>query len=90
MDGWCIPRIKNLWKNTVFLVVCGLLVGLFDWKMSCNYWFLKSPVKGTPLEWLYDSFGSKGYVVSLLVIATLVNIFAYGVYYLLFSRKEKE
>ena len=79
MNRWCIPRIKNLWKNTVFLVICGSLVGLFDWKMSCNYWFLKSPVDGTPLEWLYDTFGSKWYIVSLLGIATIVNIIMYGI-----------
>ena len=62
------------------------MVGLFDWRMSCNYWFLKRPVDGTPLEWLFDSFGSAGYVVSLLIIATLVNLLAYGVCYLLEKR----
>ena len=79
MNGRCFPRIRNLWKNTLFLVCCGALVGVFDWKMSCNYWFLNSPVDGTPLEWLYDTFGTKGYIVSLLGLATMVNIVAYGV-----------
>ena len=36
-------------------------------------------VSWTPLEWLYDTFGSKGYIVSLLGLATMVNIVAYGV-----------
>ena len=79
MNGWCFPQIRNLWKNTLFLVSCGALVGVFDWKMSCNYWFLKTPVDGTPFEWLYDTFGTKEYIVSLLGLATMVNIVAYGV-----------
>ena len=74
-------------KNTLFLVCCGALVGVFDWKMSCNYWFLKSPVDGAPLEWLYGVVGPKLYLVSLLVLATVVNLGMYVVMHLIIDTK---
>lgn len=91
INGWVVPKVKNIWKNTVFVVAYAIVVGLFDWKMHCNYGFLKSPVAGTPLEWLYNTFGAYGYLESLLILVTVVNLITYGFYYVyemkLISRK---
>ena len=87
MNGWISPRVRNLWKSTVFLLAYGLVVGLFDWRFSCNYGFLKHPVSGTPLEWLHGVVGPKLYLVSLLVLATVVNLGMYGVMHLIIDTK---
>ena len=88
MNGWCRPSIRHIWWNTVFLTGGALLIGLFDTLTSCNYWFLCRPVPDTPLQWLYDAFGEGGYPVSLLFVATIVNLGVYGIYYLIKTCEE--
>ncbi|MCR5676118.1 MAG: YwaF family protein [Lachnospiraceae bacterium] len=83
LDGRCRPDIRHLWKNTVFLLAGGIPIGMFDRFTGCNYWFLLRPVSGTPLQWLYDLFGKNGYLLSLLILATLFNLAVYGVCYAL-------
>ncbi len=83
LNGWCRPSIRHLWRNTAFLIIGAVLIGWFDKRMSCNYWFLRWPAPGTPLQWLYDTFGKGGYLVSLLILATLVNLTVYGICYTL-------
>lgn len=77
--GWCRPCVRNIWKNSLFLLVGGSIIWVFDSIMSCNYWFLKEPAPVSPLEWLYNTFGNYVYVPALFVMATLVNIISYGI-----------
>lgn len=83
INGWCTPSVRNIWKNSIFLLVCGMIIWLFDRAMSCNYWFLREPVNGTPLEWLYNGFGQYGYLPALFVLATLVNLISYFMFYMI-------
>ena len=90
MVKWYSPNVRNLWKNTLFLLAGGVLVGLFDSRMSCNYWFLRHPVPDTPLEWIYNIAGAKWYVASLLLLSILVNLAVYAVYYLYANHSSKK
>ena len=77
--GWCRPTIRHLWKNTLFSVVGGTIVGFFDHVTGCNYWFLLRPVPDTPLQILYDLDGATAYPFLLLLTATSINLMMYGI-----------
>ena len=89
INKWAVPDIRNIWKNSIFLLIGAIIIGTFDFIMHCNYWFLMRPVPDTPLEWLYNEAGSRWYIVSLFFMATAVNLFVYFFYYLFARGKEK-
>ena len=79
MLGWCKPRITHIWMNTLFLLGVGVVIYILDKHISCNYWFLLWPIKGTPLEWINNIVGARWYVPALLVFATIINLIMYGI-----------
>ncbi len=88
--GWCKPSIRHIWKNLIFLIIFAGLILIFDHAYNCNYWFLMRPVSGTPLQIIYDRFGTKLYLPALAVIVTAVNIFMYGLLYIFYRNESKK
>ena len=69
-----VPNIRHLWWNTVFLFSVGIPVYIFDCVCSCNYWFLRWPVPGTPLVEMSEVLDGKVYIPLLLFVASVVNL----------------
>ena len=88
--GWCKPNIRHIWRNHVFLIICAGIILIFDHVFNCNYWFLISPVRGTPLQYIYDRFGTGMYLPALAIIVTEVNVFMYGMLKIFYHNKSSE
>lgn len=68
---------KDLWKAVLFLMIFVPLIYIYNQAFQTNFMFLNRPVKGTPLQWLYDAFGASGYLVSLAVVLFLLWVVLY-------------
>ena len=49
--------LKDLWRSVLFLIITVPPIYMYNKKFHTNFMFLNAPVKGTPLQWLYDAFG---------------------------------
>lgn len=87
--GWCRPRVSHIWMNALFLLLVGGAIYILDKHISCNYFFLLWPIKDTPLEWTYNAFGTEWYVLSLLILATVINLIMYGIISIIYKILEK-
>ena len=70
--------IKELWRSILFLLITVPPIYIYNEYFHTNFMFLNVPVKGTPLQWLYDTFGASGYLLSLMVVICIV----WGIMYL--------
>ncbi len=77
--GWCKPSIRHIWRNHVFMIICAGIILIFDHAYNCNYWFMIRPVRGTPLQFIYDRFGTGMYLPALAMTVTAVNVLMYGI-----------
>lgn len=68
---------KTLWISILFLVIIVPIIYQYNIKFDTNFMFLNAPVKNTPLQWLYDAFGSSGYLISLSVFMLIIWLFEY-------------
>ena len=69
--------VRDLWRSALFLIVFVPLVYMYNGAFQTNFMFLNAPVKGTPLQWLYEAFGASGYLVSLAIVVLLLWVFLY-------------
>ncbi len=70
-------KLVDLWRAVVFLIVTVPIIYLYNQSFSTNFMFLNRPVKGTPLQWLYDRFGAGGYIGSLIAVLIILWIIMY-------------
>lgn len=67
----------DLWRAAVFLLITIPPIYLYNAYFKTNFMFLNRPVKGTPLQWLFDAFGASGYLVSLTGVIVILWILLY-------------
>jgi hypothetical integral membrane protein (TIGR02206 family) len=67
------PQLRRLWKVWVFLAVIVPPVYWFDERFDCNYWFVRWPVAGSPLEPL-SQLGTVGYLVGYGILALMIML----------------
>ncbi|MCH7324034.1 YwaF family protein [Solibacillus sp. MA9] len=68
---------KDCWRAVVFLALTVPIIYAYNAAFNTNFMFLNMPVKHTPLQWLYDTFGASGYLVSLAVVIFSIWIVLY-------------
>mgnify|MGYP003548385826 FL=1 len=71
-------KLNDLWRAVVFLLVTVPIIYFYNQSFNTNFMFLNQPVKGTPLQWLYDAFGAGGYMGSLIGVLILLWIAMYS------------
>lgn len=80
-------RITDLWSSIIFLIIIVPLIYQYNLSFHTNFMFLNAPVENTPLEWLYEAFGSSGYLLSLSVFIVIIWSIQYGIYTLIRIKK---
>ena len=78
--------LKDLWRSILFLIITVPPIYIYNEQFHTNFMFLNAPVKGTPLQWLYDAFGASGYLISLAIVIFIV----WGILYAPSLLKKKE
>jgi uncharacterized membrane protein YwaF len=68
---------KDLWRSILFLIITVPPIYMYNKQFHTNFMFLNAPVKGTPLQWLYDAFGASGYLISLAIVILIIWIILY-------------
>ena len=76
ISGSFAPRLSRFWMNPAFLLMTGLPVYAFDLKFRCNYWFLLSPIPGTPLELIHARTDGTMYMAGLFIFASVMIFIA--------------
>ena len=71
-------KFYDLWRAIVFLLATVPIIYLYNQSFNTNFMFLNQPVKGTPLQWLYDGFGAGGYIVSLIGVLIFLWLAMYS------------
>ena len=71
-------KLNDLWRAVVFLLVTVPIIYFYNQSFNTNFMFLNQPVKGTPLQWLYDAFGAGGYIGSLIGVLSFLWIAMYS------------
>lgn len=72
-------KLFDLWRAVIFLLVTVPIIYVYNQSFGTNFMFLNRPVKGTPLQWLYDGFGAGGYIGSLIVVLLILWLIMYSV-----------
>ena len=72
-------KFYDLWRAVVFLLATVPIIYFYNNSFNTNFMFLNQPVRGTPLQWLYDGVGAGGYIGSLIVVLILLWIAMYSV-----------
>lgn len=70
-------RWQDLWRAALFLLITVPLIYAYNAAFHTNFMFLNRPVAGTPLQWLYDGFGSSGYLLSLTSAVAILWVLLY-------------
>lgn len=70
-------KLIDLWRAVVFLLLFVPIIYFYNGTFQTNFMFLNRPVRGTPLQWLYDGFGASGYLVSLAGVLFIVWLVLY-------------
>ena len=83
INGEVKPSVKHI--HYVLLFLCAVVppIYAFDKKTGCNYFFVSRPEVSTPLEWIYNITGSKGYLIGYGVLTVSVILVEYVILYLL-------
>ena len=66
------PDIRNFPKLLLIFLCVALAAAAVDFGFGENYMFLRQAPEGTPLVWIYDTFGHAGYLcITFLLLAAL-------------------
>ena len=68
----------DIWRAVLFLLITVPPIYMYNARFHTNFMFLNRPVKGTPLQWLYDAFGAAGYLISLAGVIFSIWVVLYG------------
>ncbi len=72
-----VPHWRNLWRPTLFLMIVVPICAFFNQIWNQNFFFLRIPVPGSPLEPLYNIFGYYyivGLIVTVLIFWTIIYL----------------
>lgn len=71
VSGELQPRLQDLWKAVLFSAACAAAARVFNARFGTNFFFVSSPMLGTPLVAFEQVLGNPGYLVpfAALVIA---------------------
>ena len=83
MRGDVKPSVKHIHYVLLFLCVVVPPIYAFDKRFGCNYFFVSRPEVSTPLEWIYNITGSKGYLIGYGILTVSVILAEYMVLYVL-------
>ena len=83
IKGESEPGIKHIHYVLLFLCVVVPPIYVFDKKTGYNYFFVNRPEVSTPLEWIYNITGGKGYLIGYGILTVSVILAEYMVLYLL-------
>ncbi len=83
------PDIKHSWYNIAFLVIIAIPIHYFNKYSGCNYLFLESPIKNTPLELMADIAGRKNYIYCLIIFITIIVSLEYLIFGFIHMNKFK-
>lgn len=67
-----VPCWRNLWRSTLFLMIVVPICAFLNQIWDQNFFFLRIPVPGSPLEPLYNIFGSYYIVIVGLIMTVLI------------------
>lgn len=81
-----VPDIKSIWKPVLFLVVSVPCIYIFNIRYHTNYFFVRVPSAGSPLEWIAEYMGVPGYLWGYALLVICVMLCMYGGWYI-FVRK---
>lgn len=88
-SGVYLPKIKNIFKVFIFLIIVVPIVYLTDAWQGTNFMFLDHPSKGSPFTGVYEKWGYSGYML-VYAFTVLICIFVmYGVFYAIGKRIKK-
>lgn len=77
LEKQLVTSFADIWRAVLFLLVTFPPVYIYNAHFRTNFMFLNRPVKGTPLQWLYDAFGAAGYLASLAGVIISIWIVLY-------------
>lgn len=70
-------KFTHFWYSILFMLIVTPPVYWLDVTLDADYLFLRIPVSGSPLEWTYNLFGEKLYVLGLFCLMVCVLAFEY-------------
>ncbi|MFC6333802.1 YwaF family protein [Paenibacillus septentrionalis] len=79
-SGELKPQARQLWKVGLFLLVVIPLTYQFNAAVGTNYMFLNRPIANSPLMLIYETFGERGYIWGLVLVAAIMWVILYGGY----------
>lgn len=68
--GDFIPNWRELWRSAAFLLIVVPISAFLNQIWNQNFFFLRTPVPGSPLEPLYNLFGSY-YILGMILIVLI-------------------
>lgn len=71
-------KLSHFWYSLLFMLVVVPPIYLYDIKFQDNYMFLRRPVAGSPLEWVYNLSDGKHYILGLFFLLVGVLAFEYA------------
>ncbi len=74
VSGKIKPDIKKIWMVFAFLGIIVPIVYYIDVRYDVNFMFVRRPSPGSPLSWLADITGEKGYLTGYAVLVLGVII----------------
>ena len=74
------PDIRKIWKIFLFFAVTAPFIFLFNSKFDTNFWFVRYPSPGSPLEWILKVTGEKYYLLGYAVVVIVFMLFMYLIY----------
>lgn len=61
-------KFTHFWYSFLFIAIITGPIYYLDQKMRVNYMFLRYPVDGSPLEWVYDLSNGEHYIFGLVCL----------------------
>ena len=71
------PELRNFSKVLLIFLCVALVAAAVDFGFGENYMFLRQAPEGTPLVWIYDTFGRGTYLVVTFLILASASISMY-------------
>ncbi|MCL2676538.1 MAG: TIGR02206 family membrane protein [Streptococcaceae bacterium] len=80
------PQWKALWRSAVFVAIMLPLCMVLNHAWGTNFWFLETPVPGSPLEPIHQIFGNF-YLLGLIVVLIIAWILLYTPWAIIQAKK---
>lgn len=71
------PKLRNFSKVLFIFLCVALVAAAVDFRFEENYMFLRQAPEGTPLDWVYDTFGRGAYLIVAFVVLAAASVSMY-------------